>query len=468
MDLPHRNIRFTSTEDGVGIAFWEIGEGKPVVILNNWALSHAELEWTVPSIASFYMEMAERYRVVRYDPRGFGLSGDPPGGWGATNESGVQQGMSTREMGFDISAVVATLGTDSFALLANSVQGPVAIEYAATHPEVSELIFCESMATIAKSSIAPMLHAAMTLEKLEVETGQIFSVWEKIPPPGEAEQLLNLVRDAWRHETSLANSGLAQLEWDSEPLLNKISVPTLILSGRNVPVDFLSDARHLAAGITDSQLRVLDGRMAPWFSDRQAVLEAIVGLLGPGEGPAFERGINAPGLFTTADKPVLREGRILVTVLFTDIVDSTSLQVAVGDREWSRLVEAHHAVVRTHLDRHGGLEQDTAGDGFYAVFNSPAQAIEAVQAIIADLKNLGIDIRAGVHTGECEVADGKCTGVAVSIGARIMATAGPSEVLVSQTVHDLMSGGGIGLEEAGSYELKGIPNQQQLYRVVHT
>ena len=140
MDHPHRNIRFTTTEDGVDIAFWEIGEGKPVVIIHNFGISHAELEWGVPSLASFYMAMAERSRVLRFDPRGGGLSGDPPGGWGAVTESGAQQGMSTREMGLDIEAVAAALELDGFALLGVTVQGPVAIEYAATHPQVSELI----------------------------------------------------------------------------------------------------------------------------------------------------------------------------------------------------------------------------------------------------------------------------------------------------------------------------------------
>jgi class 3 adenylate cyclase/pimeloyl-ACP methyl ester carboxylesterase len=462
---PHRSIRFTSTEDGVGIAFWEIGEGKPVVILNNFTISHAELEWTVPSIASFYMDMADRYRVIRYDPRGFGLSGELPGGSGAVSETGAQLGMSPHEMGLDISAVVNALGIDSFALLANSIQGPVAIEYAAKHSEVSELILCESMASPASSSLAPMLQADMALAKIASETGQAFSVWEKVAPHEEIEQVLNLARNSNLLGGSLIKGTRAVFEWDSDQLLGEISVPTLILSGRDMPVDTLSDARHLAAGIEGSQLRVLDGGLTPWFCDRGAVIDAMVGLLGPGRNPTIETEPSAPESSVTPDKPVLRDGRILVTVLFTDIVDSTSLQIRLGDREWSKLVEAHHAVVRKHLDRHGGLEQDTAGDGFYAVFNSPAQAIEAVQAIMGDLTDLGVEIRAGVHTGECAVADGKCTGVAVSTGARIMAAAGPSEILVSQTVHDLIAGGAIDLEEAGVFQLKGIPDRQRLHRV---
>jgi pimeloyl-ACP methyl ester carboxylesterase len=133
-----------ATDDRVDIAFWEIGEGDPIVILNNLGISHAELEWTVPSIASFYTDLAKRYRVIRFDPRGHGLSGEPPGGSGAITPSGGQQGMTTGEMGLDISAVAAVLDLDAFTLMALSVQGPVAIEYAATHPQVTNLILCSS------------------------------------------------------------------------------------------------------------------------------------------------------------------------------------------------------------------------------------------------------------------------------------------------------------------------------------
>jgi pimeloyl-ACP methyl ester carboxylesterase len=137
VDYPHRNIRFTTTEDGVSIAFWEIGEGKPIVILNPFGLSHAELEWTVPSLADFYVDLARRYRVIRYDPRGASLSEEPPGGWEAVSPSGAQLGMSTHGMGLDIAAVAAALEIDRFALMGNMIQGPIAIEYAAKHAEVT-------------------------------------------------------------------------------------------------------------------------------------------------------------------------------------------------------------------------------------------------------------------------------------------------------------------------------------------
>jgi class 3 adenylate cyclase len=175
--------------------------------------------------------------------------------------------------------------------------------------------------------------------------------------------------------------------------------------------------------------------------------------------------LDAVEEFITGSRPVARTDRLLATVLFTDIVDSTTRQASLGDREWKRLVESHHMIVRRHLARWGGREQDTAGDGFYAVFDGPARAIQCAREIVADLRPLGVEIRAGVHTGECEIADGKCAGLAVSIGARVMAKAGSSEILVSQTVKDLTAGGDLILHDAGEHELKGIPDRWRLYRV---
>jgi class 3 adenylate cyclase len=159
---------------------------------------------------------------------------------------------------------------------------------------------------------------------------------------------------------------------------------------------------------------------------------------------------------------------VLSTVLFTDIVDSTQTQVALGDQGWEELIERHHDVVRNALERWNGVENDTAGDGFYATFDGPARAIRCAEEVVADVRPLGLQIRAGVHTGECRVIDGKCGGLAVTIGARVADKAGPSQVLISQTVKDLVAGSGLVFEDAGEHELKGIPDRWHLYRVVDT
>ena len=156
---------------------------------------------------------------------------------------------------------------------------------------------------------------------------------------------------------------------------------------------------------------------------------------------------------------------MLATILFTGIVASTKRQAELGDRGWKQLVERHHAIVRDLLKQYRGEEQDTAGDGFYVRFDGPARAIRCAKDIVETVHRLGIEIRAGLHTGECEIVDGKCSGLSVSIGARVMANAGPSEVLVSRTVKDLTAGSGLTFQDAGEHELKGVPDRWHLYRV---
>jgi class 3 adenylate cyclase len=170
--------------------------------------------------------------------------------------------------------------------------------------------------------------------------------------------------------------------------------------------------------------------------------------------------------FVGAERPPAALSTVLATVLFTDIVGSTQRSAELGDRAWKDLVERHHAVVRDSLHRLNGTEIDTAGDGFYATFDGPARAIQCALDITERVRDLGVEIRAGIHTGECEVIDGKVGGLAVSIGARVAANAGPSEVLVSQTVKDLTAGSGLTFEDAGDHELKGVPGRWHLYRVI--
>jgi class 3 adenylate cyclase len=234
---------------------------------------------------------------------------------------------------------------------------------------------------------------------------------------------------------------------DVREVLPAIHVPTLVLHRSGDLVVPSAQGRYAAEHIAHARYAELPGAdHLPIGGDSDMLLDAVEE-------------------FITGSRPVARTDRLLATVLFTDIVDSTTLQASLGDREWKRLVESHHMIVRRHLAGWGGREQDTAGDGFYAVFDGPARAIQCAREIVADLRPLGVEIRAGVHTGDCEIADGKCAGLAVSIGARVMAKAGSSEILVSQTVKDLTAGGDLILHDAGEHELKGIPDRWRLYRV---
>jgi class 3 adenylate cyclase len=187
----------------------------------------------------------------------------------------------------------------------------------------------------------------------------------------------------------------------------------------------------------------------------------------PGMGPdQDEFNLDLVRRFLGVERPAPEHDTILATVLFTDIVGSTEKQVTLGDRRWRDLVEKHHAIVRAALGRWRGVENDTAGDGFYATFDGPARAIRCAQEVVQGVRELGIEVRAGLHTGECELLEGKCAGITVSIGARVAAKAGPSEVLVSQTVKDLVAGSRLSFEVAGDYELKGVPDRRRLLRVL--
>ena len=205
---------------------------------------------------------------------------------------------------------------------------------------------------------------------------------------------------------------------------------------------------HLASKIQGAKLVALPGTdYLPWFDEPDALLDEVEE-------------------FLTGVRPVPEADRVLATVLFTDIVDSTKRAAEIGDQKWKRLLAAHHERTRAVLSRHRGREVDTTGDGFFATFDGPARAVRCAQAIEASVRGLGIEVRAGLHTGEVELAGDQVEGLAVHVGARVAALAGPSEVLVSSTVKDLVAGSGLTFEDAGEHELKGVPDRWHLYRVV--
>jgi class 3 adenylate cyclase len=238
------------------------------------------------------------------------------------------------------------------------------------------------------------------------------------------------------------------VDTDIQPILPSIRVPTLLLGRQEDRLEPIDSARHLGSLIPGARLIELPGEDDLWFAgDSDAIVDAIQ-------------------KFTTGVRPAPKLDRVLVTVLFTDIVDSTKRAAEIGDERWKRLLSDHHVRTREELERHRGREIDTTGDGFFATFDGPARAVRCAQAIQSSVRQIGIDLRAGVHTGEVElVADG-VQGLAVHIGARVGALAAPSEVLVSTTVKDLVAGSGLAFEDAGEHELKGVPGRWRLYRVL--
>jgi class 3 adenylate cyclase len=238
-------------------------------------------------------------------------------------------------------------------------------------------------------------------------------------------------------------------ETDFRSILPIIHVPTAILQATSDDESIVA-AEWMASQIAGSELIRLPEQedFPPYLGDTEANLRAV---------RKFLAGLHAAEA---------EFDRVLATVMFTDIVESTRRAAELGDRAWRDLVEHHHAAVRALLARYRGAEVDTAGDGFFATFDGPARAVRCAQACVEAVRALGIEIRAGVHTGEVETIDGKVGGMAVNIGARVGAMAGPSQVIASQTVKDLVAGSGLSFEEAGEHELKGVPDRWRLYRVV--
>jgi class 3 adenylate cyclase len=235
---------------------------------------------------------------------------------------------------------------------------------------------------------------------------------------------------------------------DIRRVLPTIHVPTLVV--------------HSPGGWTDP-------RSSAYVADHIEGARYIEVESGPGERPwagGWEDLTNEIQEFVSGTRQAPEPNRVLVTVLFTDIVGSTTRAAELGDSAWHQLLEGHHQAVRSELGKFGGVEQDTAGDGFFAAFDGPARAVRCAQGISEAVRSLGLEVRVGLHTGECEVVDGKVSGIAAIIGARVMAQAIPSEILVSRTVKDLVAGSGLVFEDAGEHELKGVPEPWHLYRVV--
>ena len=238
---------------------------------------------------------------------------------------------------------------------------------------------------------------------------------------------------------------------DARHVLSSISAPTLVLHPVDDDVMEIGAGRYIADHVPGAEFVELPGKDHGWWVRADEI------------GREAERFIR--GIWDRGEWDVVELDRILATVLFTDIIESTTKLAEVGDRRWRELLHQHHALVRRQLVRFAGREIDTAGDGFFASFDGPARAIRCACAITKAVRNLGLEVRAGLHTGECELVDGKMGGIAVHIGARVAAKASPGEVLVSSTVKDLVAGSGIRFSERGAAELKGIPGEWRLYSV---
>jgi len=435
--------RYAKSGD-VSIAYQVMGGGPlDLVVVSGW-LSNVDFAWEDPLYGEWVQRLAAFSRVILFDKRGTGLSDRDVG------DSTLEERMD------DLRAVLAAVGSERAALLGFSEGGALAMLFAATHPErVRALVL---YATFARAVEAPDYpEGTETRRALERLLHALDTAWGEgttlaLMAPALAH-LPQAPRFMGRYERMCVSprAGRAHLGWvmeiDVRPVARALQVPALVLhrtGDRLIPV---AAGRALAREIPGARWVELAGDThPPWLGDAAALVAEIQ-------------------QFLTGSRAAVEVERVLATVLFTDIVGSTERAVALGDRAWRDLLDRHHAVVRQELARHRGQEIDTTGDGFLAAFDGPARAIRCAQGIRDAVRGLGIEIRAGLHTGECERVDGKLAGIAVHTAARVMAAAGPGEVLVSSTVRDLVAGSGLAFRERGVHALKGIPGEWCLFAV---
>jgi pimeloyl-ACP methyl ester carboxylesterase len=435
--------RYAKAPDGTSIAYQVVGEGPVDLVYATGIWSNVEIMWEHPLWAHFLKRLVKFSRLILFDMRGVGLSDRGP-------EPPVLE--LQRD---DVAAVMDAAGSEEAIVFGGARAATMAMLFAATHPERTKALIL--YAPVAKTVSTPDFphgksaeEQAMFFARFLVETGTGKNLELQGPSVAADERFV----EWWaRFERLVASPSayeeLARIftEVDVREVLPSIHVPTLVIHREGDRIVLERQARYVADQIENATLVELPGEdHLPFVADADAILDEV------------ER-------FVTGRMPIRQIDTVLATVLFTDIVDSTRRQAELGDVGWKDLVERHHAIVRDLLVTHRGEEQDTAGDGFFVRFDGPARAIRCARSIVESVRSLGIEVRAGLHTGECEIVDGKAGGIAVSIGARVMANAGPSEVLVSQTVKDLVAGSGLAFEDAGEHELKGVPDRWRLYRV---
>jgi class 3 adenylate cyclase len=435
--------RYARSED-VSIAYQVVGEGELDLVLAFQFVSHLDLVWESPLQAAFIQHLASFARVILFDRRGVGLS-DP-----------VDRPATLEERMDDVRAVMDAAGSERAALLGMSEGATVCMLFAATYPErTSGLVLWGAMA---RSTAAEDYPWASTREAvLEANDELIAPLWGQgatieIFAPSLADDPRARELQA-RYERQAASPKQVNqilhmfLDTDVRDALPLIQAPTLVLHRRGDHAVNVGAARWLASQIENSTYVELEGEdHAPWVGDTRPPLDEIEA-------------------FLTGVRPAVKPDRVLATVLFTDIVDSTRLVEEMGDRRWRELLAEHQDLVRRELGRFQGREVKTTGDGFLAIFDGPTRAVECAKAIADEVPALGIQVRAGLHSGEVELIDDDVGGIAVHIAARICALAGSGKVLISRTVRDLTVGSGMELEALGSHSLKGVGEEWELYEV---
>ena len=444
MGLPE--TRYARSGD-VAVAYQVLGDGPFDVVFAPGSVSHVELNWDAAGMAALLHGIAEHARLIVFDKRGTGLS---------DRDVGVP---TLEDRSDDIRAVMDAAGSQRAVLFGASEGAPMSIVFAASHPQrVSALVLYGGRARTLWAPDYQFGRSERTYrQSLEEQAKEFMAPGEPEAfarrglPPANEEEVRAWARIVRYGASPGAMAALTRMNMsiDVREVLPVVSAPTLVLRQRADPWVRAEHGRYLAEHIPGAVYTELDGDgHLPTVAGARQILAQVI-----------------PFAQEAAAREAPEPDKVLATILFSDIVGSTARAAELGDARWRQLLTEHHARVRRQLARFRGVELDTAGDGFFARFDGPARGIRCAVAIRDALHELGLEVRLGLHTGECEALDGKVAGIAVSIGARVSALAAAGEVLVSQTVKDLVAGSGITFEDRGARELKGVPGEWRLYSV---
>jgi pimeloyl-ACP methyl ester carboxylesterase/class 3 adenylate cyclase len=431
----------------VHIAYQVVGEGPFDLVFVPGFVTHVELQWRLPGFPGFLTRIGSVARLIRFDKRGTGMS-DPVSG---------APSLETRMD--DVRAVMDAVGSERAAFFGLSEGAAMSILFAATYPERVAALIVRSCTP--RTLWAPDFPWGRSEDAYEREVSQALRIYSS---RGEAREA---VRRLGMREEEEIDAYIDLVRWGVSPgmltalyrmnkvidvreVLPLVRVPTLVLHGDADQVVPVEVGDYVAQRLSSGQLVILPG-----------VGHLSLGPEGDGIAGEIERfliDVRESGAWDSTEPD-----RMLATVLFTDIVESTSRAIELGDRRWREVLERHNALIRQELRRYRGREIAHTGDGFLAAFDGPARAIRCAQTILEGVHDLGLTIRAGLHAGECEVTGDNLAGIAVHTGARVLAKAEANEVLVSSTVRDLVAGSGISFSERGVHELKGLPGPRQLF-----
>jgi class 3 adenylate cyclase len=438
MSYPHPQIQYAS------VAFMVLGDG-PIDLLYSWGLGgHIDLFWDQRTAQELFPRLASFSRLIMFDRRGTGASDPVPSGALPTWEDWTE----------DIGAVLDAAGSRRAVLFASTDCGATAILFTAMHPDrVSSLVLHNTTARYMAADDYPIGVSPgairATRDLVETQWGtEAFAILVS-PDAANDPEVLRLSARQMR-ACATPRAAAAQFDYiarnlDVREALRLVQVPTLVLQSDNAFAP-IAHGRYLAEHISEATLVELPG---PGIG--QSTVEEIVAVA------------DEIALFLTGERQDVEVDRILTTVMFTDIAGSTERVSRMGDRAWRSMLDAHDNTVREQLRRFRGREVNTTGDGFMASFDGPGRAIRCARAVIEATANLGIEVRAGLHTGECEVRGDDLGGLAVHIAARVGALAAPGEVLISGTMRDLVAGSGTRFTDRGEHELKGVPGSWKLF-----